>query len=190
MFLRKAALRPVPKYAIVDEAAVEAVEQGLDDQEEQLQEALDAGYRLLDRKQPILAKWLAEEVSHQKDELAQSLGYFLAVTVFQAFHEAFPARLGAVDERALQIALETLEADEEIRAADPIEVLDSDDVVAMGQPVVLSYVQHHIGEALEQAGEEANLEDLNRIYRAILVEVIALSHAVGPPSGTTSEALA
>lgn len=190
MFLRKAALRPVPKYAIVGEQAIEAVELTLEEEDENLQDSLDAGYRELDRKQPILAGWLAEEVSHRSDEMAQSLGYFLAVTVFLAFQEAFPRRLGEVDQGALQITLDTLEADEELRAEDPLEVLDSDDVVAMTQPALLEWVQHHLQEALEQAGDDAHLEDLDRVYRAILVEVIALSHAVQGPPGHLDEVLA
>lgn len=190
VFLRKAALRPVPKYAIVGEEAIEAVEQSLEHDEEDLQDALDTGYRDLDRRQPVLATWLAEELSHRSDEMAQSLGYFLAVTVFMAFREAFPRRLGQVDEGALRIALETLEADEELRAEDPLEVLDSDDVVALTQPALLDWVQHHLQEALEQAGDEADLEDLDRVYRAILVEVITLSHAVQAPPGHVNEALA
>jgi hypothetical protein len=190
VFIRKAALRKVPKFALVDEQAIESVEMSLDDDEESLQDALDTGYRELDRKQPVLAAWLAEEVSLRADEMAQSLGYFLAVTVYLAFREAFPTRLGSVDEGALQIALDTLEADEELRAEDPLEVLDSDDVVAMTQPALLDWVQHHLQEALDQAGEAADLEDLDRVYRAILVEVITLSHAVQAPPGFVDEALA
>lgn len=190
VFLRKAALRPVPKFAVVDEQSIDAVESILEDDEEDLQETLDSGYRELERKQPILANWLAEEVSHRSDEMAQSLGYFLVVTVFLAFREAFPTRLGQVDEGELKMALDTLETDEELRAQDPMEVLDSDDVVAMTQPALLDYVQHHLQEALAQAEEETDLEDMDRVYRAILVEVIALSHVVQGPPGHVNEVLA
>jgi hypothetical protein len=189
VFLRKAAIRPVPKYAVVGEAAIAALELSLED-EQGLQAALDSGYRELDRRQPALASWIAEEVSERSDELAQSLGYFLAVTVYLAFREAFPTRLAEIDESALGVARDTLSTDEQLRANDPLEVLESDDVVAMGQPVVLEYVQHHLTEALEQAGDAADLEELDRIYRAILVEVIALSHAVTGPRGQLDEALA
>jgi len=191
VFLRKAALRPIHKWAVVDDAAVEAIERELEGVDDDLQEILDVAYRELERRQPALSRWLAEEVALRSDELAQSLGYFLVVTVFRTFREAFPARLTEVDQAALEIALDTLRTDEEIRAADPLEVLDSDDVLAMGQPAVLSYIQHHLEEAVAQAGAEADLEDLDRIYRAILVEVIALSAAVGAPAGAeTGSALA
>jgi hypothetical protein len=187
MFLRKAALRPVPKWAIVDELAIDALEESLGDGDAKLQEALDAGYRDMDRLQPRLAEFLAGQVSSRKDELAQSVGYFLAVTVYLAFKEAFPTRLDAVDETSLQLAIDTLEVDEELRANDPSEVLESDDVVAMGQPVVLGYVQHHFDEALAQADDDVDLEAFDVVYRAILVEVVALSHAVRGPGGEAQD---
>lgn len=173
----------MPGYAVVDDSSVEAVEELLGDGSDDLQELLDRGYRDLDRQQPVLGQWLAEEVSSRRDELVQSLGYFLSVTVFLAFREAFPRRLGTVDPGTLEIALETLAADEELRAEDPTEVLDSDDVVAMGQPAIVGFVQHHVQQALEQADEDVDLHDLDRVYRAVLIEVIALSHAVSSPTG-------
>ena len=66
---------------------------------------------------------------------------------------------------------------------DPTEALDSDDVVAMGQPAVLDFVQHHVEEAIEQAEGDVELTELDHVYRALLVEVIALSHAVTGPRG-------
>jgi hypothetical protein len=131
----------------------------------------------------VLSEWLSEQLAEGNDELVQSLGYFLVVTVFMAFREAFPTRLEEVDEGALQIALETLAVDEELRANDPTETFDSDDVVAMGQPAVLDFVQHHVEEAIEQAEGEVELGELDGVYRALLVEVIALSHAVTGPRG-------
>lgn len=171
----------MPPWAVVDEVALDALESSLGEDDEALQQVLDAGYREMDRLQPHLAEWLAGEVSGETDELAQSVGYFLVVTVYLAFREAFPTRLDAVDEAALSIALETLEADEALRAADPTEVYESDDVVAMGQPALLAYVQHHFDEAVSQADGSPDLDAFDAVYRAILVEVIALSHAVRAP---------
>lgn len=183
MFLRKAAIRSVPAHAVVGEDAIQAVEEQLGEDEGSLQDALDQGYRDLDRLQPTLGSWIAEQVARRTDELVQSLGYFLTISVFLVFREAFPRRLSEVDAGALQLALDMLAADEELRANDPTEVLDSDDVVAMGQPALLGFVQHHLEQALEQAEAELDLQDLDRIYRALLVEVIALSHAVTSPPG-------
>lgn len=182
-FVKKAALRPVPPWAVVDEMAVGAVEQLLGDESDGLQEQLDAAYREMDRKQPALAAWLGSEVSGRSDDLAQSLGYFLVVTVYIAFREAFPTRLGEVTEAELTDARQMLAADEELRQSDPAEMMESDDVVAMTQPTLLHFVQHHLDQALDQAGEGADLEAFDRVYRAVLVEVIALSHVVTPPEG-------
>lgn len=183
MFLQKAAIRQVPKFAVVDEAAVESVEEQLDVDDDAIQGVLDGGYRELDRRQPALSAWLAEEVSDREDELAQSLGYFLAIAIYLAFREAFGARLGEIDEHGLALALETLSMDEELRASDPADTLTSDDVIALGQPVLIDFIQHHMREAIEQAGDEVDVESLDRVYRAVLVEIIALSHAVLPPDG-------
>lgn len=191
-FVRNTALRDVPRHAVVDEVAIQAVEDQLGDEGDDLQQTLDGTYREMDRKQPALAQWLAEQVSSRSDDLAQSLGYFLVVTVYMAFREAFPTRLGEVEETSLKLAIDMLAADEELRANDPTEIMESDDVVAMGQPVLLHFVQHHLDQALSQGGEDPDLEAFDHIYRAILVEVIALSHAVRSPDGTstTTEILA
>ncbi|HJL19248.1 MAG TPA: hypothetical protein RMH99_26525 [Sandaracinaceae bacterium LLY-WYZ-13_1] len=173
----------MPRWAVVDDVAIDALEGELDDGEEGLQETLDQSYREMDRLQPELAAWLAGQVSSRQDELAQSVGYFLAVTVYMAFREAFPTRLSNVDEAGLRLAIDTLEADSELRANDPTEVFESDDVVAMGQPAVVSYVQHHFDEAIAQADGAADLDAFDAVYQAILVEIIALSHAVRAPDG-------
>lgn len=183
VFVRKAALRPVPAFAVVDDHIVEGVEATLDDEEDALQDALDRGYADLDRRQAALSSWMARELSGTQDEMVQSLGYFLVVTVYLAFREAFPTRLHEVGDDDLRMADATLEADEEIRAADPTEILDSDDVVALSQPALIAFVQHHVHEALDQSEGEVNLDQLDRIYRALLVQIIALSHAVASPSG-------
>lgn len=183
MFLRKAALRPVPRWAIVDEDVIATVEASLEDDEKNLQESLDRGYSDLDRLQPTIALWMADELSRMGDELVQSVGYFLSVTVYLSFREAFPTRLREVDEGMLRIAEATLTADEELRAEDPMEILDSDDVLAISQPSLVAYVQHHVGEALDQGEGEVDLDELDRAYRALLVQVIALSHAVASPTG-------
>ena len=48
---------------------------------------------------------------------------------------------------------------------------------------LVEFVQHHLDEAIEQAGESPDLDSFDHVYRTVLVEVIALSHAVLPPEG-------
>jgi hypothetical protein len=167
---------------MVEPHFIEAVESALDE-DGKLQNRLDLGYRELDRRQPTLSGWLSSELSVGHDETVQSLGYFLIIAVYLAFREAFPTRLHEVDDGSLQIALDTLTADEELRANDPTEILESDDVVAISQPSMVAFVQHHVQEALEQSKGELDLGELDRIYRAVLVQVIALSHSVASPAG-------
>ena len=190
MFIRKAAIRPVPGYALVDEAAIDSLEGSLGIERDGLQGSLDEGFRMLDRTQPALARYLAEAVSLGGDELVQSLGYFLVVSVYLAFREAFPTRLAQIDESGLAIATDLLTADEALRADDPLEVLDSDDVIALGQPHVLQFVQHHVQEALSQSEADVELSELDSVYRTVLVEVLALSAAVEAPRGHVDRALA
>lgn len=184
-FLQRAAIRPVPPHAVVDEATITEVESALDE-DGQLEGALDRGYRDLDRTQPRLATFLSEEIAARTDEVAQSLGYFLIVAVYLIFREAFPTRLVEIDEDALAAAVGSLETDEELRAEASDEVLETDDVIAMGQPAVLEFVQQHLQEALAVAGEHAELDELDDVYRAVLVEVIALSQCVGSPTGESA----
>ena len=62
------------------------------------------------------------------------LGYFLIVTVYLAFREAFPNRLSIIDGSHLALARETFDADAALRKDDPSEIVETDDVVAMTQP--------------------------------------------------------
>jgi len=193
VFFRKAALRPVPSFATVDNRYVQSMEQSLDDDDEKLQEALDRGYHDFDSKQPAVAAHAGSILSTLNDELVQALGYFLTVTVYLSFREAFPTRLTTASEDDVSIAEATIEADEEIRANDPDEALETDDVVGIAQPAVVAFVQHHVEQALEQGGDEVNLTELDRVYRSVLVEIVALSHAVASPEGVVGpprEALA
>lgn len=173
----------MPPYAVVRPDVIEVLENAYEDGEEKLQQALDRGFSELDRKQPVLGTWLAEGLALSQDELVQSLGYFLVVSVFLAFQEAFPTRLVAVDSAALEVARETLRVDQELREADPHEVLRSDDVLALSQPALLRFVQHHVNEAVEQAPGEIATDELDQSYENVLVQIIAMSHAVLSPSG-------
>jgi hypothetical protein len=183
VFFRKAAIRPIPRYAVIDRRVIDEIERELEGESVVLQNKLDRLYGKLGQQQPVLSSFLSDELGEIEDELAQSLGYFLIAAVHMIFSEAFPSRLEEVDEDALALALATLSADEELRALDPLEKLDSDDLIAMNQPAVVDFVQHHVREAFEQADDDIPVTQLDRVYRAILVQIIALSHAVISPSG-------
>lgn len=190
MFLRKAAIRQVPAYALVPEAALQALEERLSFEQEDLQKTLDEGFHALSRRQPALASYLSDVVGDGPDELVQSLGYFLFVSVFMAFEDTFPTRMLEIDDAGIELTGEMLATDEALRAADPVEVLESDDVIALGQPHVIEFIQHHVQEALDQNEGKLDVEELDNVYRALLVEVLGLSHAVESPQGYVDRALA
>ncbi len=158
-------------------------------EESSLESTLEVGYQDLDETQPALAEFLSTELGARKDELAQSLGYFLIVSTYLAFKYAFAERVGTIDQQGLNAARETLETDEELRRGDPDEVMESDDVLAMGQPALLEFIQTHVGDAVNMEGESVDLEELDHVYRVLLVEVIALSHAIQAPDGPPSSEL-
>jgi thiol-disulfide isomerase/thioredoxin len=70
------------------------------------------------------------------------------------------------------------------------ELLESDDVVAMGQPHLVGFVREQVEAALEpdEDGDAADvdLDAVSAVYRAVLVEILALGQAVAPPRGVTS----
>lgn len=181
---RGGALRRPPAWAVISEETLADIEQRLDVDGMDLQSLLDAGYAEIDSEQAILSAWVADRVAACHDELAQSLGYFLVITVFLAFKEAVGARLAQVDEEKIALAEVLLETDEELRAEDPLEVLQSDDIIGIGQPALVEYIQHHMTEAVGQAEGEPPVEEFDFVYRTLLIEVIALTESVAAPLGS------
>jgi len=92
-----------------------------------------------------------------------------------------------VSEAQLEASQKALELEEELRASNAHEPLDTDDVMAIEQPGVLAFVNEHVDAALEPSETEArevDVDDVHVVYRAVLVLTLALSHAVGPAAGS------
>ncbi len=181
MWVRSAAIRPVPGHAVLTRQALELAEGRLGDDAD-AETRLDALFEELSEKQPVLGARLAAAFSRDRDELASALGYYLSLIVFKSFDEAFGALLESVDEVSLRSVEEALTLDEELRGADPKEAVDSDDVIAMEQPHVLAFLHEHIDTALELHAESADVDAVHRTYRMLLVEILALSYAVAVPT--------
>lgn len=182
MWVRRAAIRPVPLFAQVPENALTTVEDELGEDDEQARGQLDEAFARFERTQPALAERISRTLSGPLDDTALALGYFLTLAIWLAFDRVFRADLGEVSEVALRGVEEALHLDEQIRLSDPAEAVDSDDVVAMEQPHVLSFVHEHVDAALEANADEVDVDDVHAIYQTVLVEVLALSYAVSPPS--------
>ena len=182
MWVRRAAIRPVPSFALVPAHALAAVEDELGEDDEQARARLDEAFTRFERTQPALADRISKALNSPLDETALALGYFLTLAIWLAFDRVFRADVSEVTETALGGVEEALQLDEQIRLSDPAEAVDSDDVVAMEQPDVLAFVHEHVDAALEANAEEVEVDDVHAIYHVVLVEILALSYAVRPPS--------
>ncbi len=138
-------------------------------------------------EQPVLAGRVAAVLARPMGETPLALGYFLSLAVWLAFDESFGTRLRMVSEEEAEATLEALQLDEELRQEAPDEVVETDDVIAMEQPHLVDFVREHIDVALEADPVGVEVEEVDLIYRMVLLEVVALSYAVdapGAPPGT------
>ncbi|HMY17433.1 MAG TPA: hypothetical protein PKA58_14020 [Polyangium sp.] len=182
MWVRGAAIRPVPSFAQIPLRVLTEVEEQLASDDTEARGKLDEAFARFERTQPALAERIAQILSGPLDETALALGYFLTLAVWLAFDAVFHDELDEVTAVGLTGVEESLKLDEQLRKADPTEALDSDDVIAMEQPDVLSFVHEHIDAALEANASEVDVDDVHAIYRVVLIEVLALSYAVRPPA--------
>jgi hypothetical protein len=191
MWVRGAAIRPVPRWAIVASATLEEVERELGDDSPAGRDSLDAAFARFECTQPNLADAVSQVLARPLDETALALGYFLSIAIWLAFERTFgPERLRIVTEDALQATREAIALEEELRAADGQEPFDMDDVVSTEQPNVLRFVHEHVDSALDPAGShggqegergrEVDVDDVHSVYRAIVLLTLCLSHAVVP----------
>lgn len=187
MWVRGAAIRPVPGYAVVDRDVLDAVEDDLADSGLSSKSDLDDAFGRFEQTQPALAARAATVLARPLDETALALGYFLTIAVWMAFERAFGARLEEVTEEAAIAAEKALELEEELRASHGDEPLELEDVMAIEQPGVLAFVNEHVEAALEPTDaepREVDVDDVHAVYRSVLVLTLALSHAVVPRAGS------
>jgi hypothetical protein len=194
MWVRGAAIRPVPRYAIVGSASLEQIERELADDSPRAREELDHAFARFESTQPHLADAISRLLSKPLDESALALGYFLSIAIWLAFERTFSdRRLREVSPDALKATEEAIELEEELRAAHGDEPLDLDDVVSIEQPNVLAFVHSHVDAALDPrtrkaegvAAREPDVDDVHAVYRAIVLLTLCLSHAVVPADGAS-----
>lgn len=186
MWVRGAAIRPVPPYAVVGRDVLDAVEDELAASGVSTKSDLDDAFGRFERTQPALAAQVAQVLARPLDETALALGYFLTIAVWLAFERAFASRLREVADAELEAAEAALKLEEELRAAHASEPLDTDDVMAIEQPGILAFINEHVDAALEPTDADArdvDVDDVHQVYRTVLVMTLALSHAVSPASG-------
>ncbi len=186
MWVRRAAIRPVPSYAQVAEPVLARIEDELSADDDASRTKLDEAFARFESTQPVLADRLSDELARPLDETALALGYFLTLAIWLAFEATFDDSLGQVNELGLSGVEEALTLDEQIRLSDPAEAVDSDDVIAMEQPHLLAFVNEHLDAALEANADAVDVDDVHEIYRVVLIEILALSYAVKAPAKATA----
>jgi hypothetical protein len=192
---RGSAIRPVPSYAIVGEAALRRIEEDLADEDAGGPSSMDGAFERFEETQPELSLRIQEMLDRPLDETALALGYFLSIAVWLAFEREFQGRLSVITEDAWVATVDAFALEEDLRRRDANEPLDLDDVLAIEQPAVIAFVHDHI-DAARQSGRpyaddasdagavarEVDEGDIQLVYRTILLETLALSHAVVPDS--------
>ncbi len=197
MWVKGAAIRPVPRFAIVDRAALDRIEQELADDSPRAREELDGAFSRFEATQPHLADNVSGVLAKPLDETALALGYFLSIAIWLAFDRTFgPNRLREVSADVLKATAEAIALEEELRAANGAEPLELDDVVSLEQPHVLAFVHEHVDAALDPSAreggsepgtrrEEVDVDDVHAVYRSTVLLTLCLSHAVVPVDGAT-----
>lgn len=186
MWVRGAAIRPVPPYAVVARDVLDRVEEELAEGSLGTKFELDDAFERFERTQPALAQRAADVLARPLDETALALGYFLTIAVWLAFERAFGARLAEVSEDERAAADAALELEEQLRASHSNEPLELEDVMAIEQPGILAFVNEHVDAALEPQDDgtrEVDVDDVHVVYRNVLVQTLALSHAVSSAAG-------
>jgi hypothetical protein len=200
MWVKGAAIRPVPRFAVVERATLDRIEQELADDSPRARDELDGAFTRFEATQPHLAETVSSVLARPLDETALALGYFLSIAIWLSFERTFgEQRLREVSSDVLAATSEAIALEEELRAANGAEPLELDDVVSLEQPHVLAFVHEHVDAALdpgartsdEGSGGEAldhsdiDVDDVHAVYRATVLLTLCLSHAVVPVDGAT-----
>jgi len=183
MWVRRSAIRPVPSYAKVHEGAVGRVQSELLLESVDSQADLDEAFENFELTQPALADHVGVVLSRNLGDSALALGYYLSLAIWMIFDRAQGGALGEVDPAELRSTKELYELDLSLREAEPTEPLETDDVVSMEQPALVSFVHDHIQTTLDSEHSTLQPEELRMIYSMLLIEILALSYAVKVPEG-------
>lgn len=181
MWVHPVAIRPIPPYAVVSEAAVERAREEVSKAEDDA-DALESIHSELINEQPILADYLTGILSTDLDETALALGFFLSLVIWKSFRRVFGERLRQVDQEGVESMTSTLTAEEELRAQNGREPIDWEDIALVDQPHIAALMNQQIETALGIDDTEIDLDDVHTVFRALVLMTLALSYAVDGPA--------
>jgi hypothetical protein len=183
VWVRRSAIRPVPRFARIPRYRLERVRESISGDDDETHTLIDSAFERFEKCQPALSAHVAQVLSEPLDETAVALGYFLAIAVWLSFDETHGQNVRELTAEGVQATVEALVLDEELRRSDPIEALETDDVIAMEQPELVAFVHEELDSALEAHAEDVDIDDVNIVFRLVLVEILGLSHCVRRPEG-------
>jgi hypothetical protein len=183
VWVRRSAIKPVPRFARVPAGAVVAARALLSGADEQRRASVRERFERLAHAQPGLARYLQRRLALALDPAALALGQMLAVAVYLAFESTPGLRLRPVSDDLMAATDAALSADEALRQSDPMDALDSEDIVAIEQPALVGFANEQIGLTLEQHAGSIDVDQVALVFRAVLVAILALSQAVAAPPG-------
>jgi hypothetical protein len=183
VWVRRSAIKLVPRFARVPASAVAAARALLSGTDEQRRAFVRERFDRLSLAHPGLARYLQGRLPPALDNAALALGQMLAVAVHLSFESTPGLRSRPADDDLVAAADAALGADEALRRSDPMDALDSEDIVAIEQPALVAFVNEHVGLTLERHAGAIDVDQVALVFRAILVEILALSQAVLPPPG-------
>ncbi|HTV23694.1 MAG TPA: hypothetical protein VMG12_33620 [Polyangiaceae bacterium] len=183
MWVRRSAIKPVPRFARVPASAIAAARALLSGTDDEQRAFVRERFERLRVAQHGLTSYLQGRLQPGLDARALALGQLLAVAVHISFESTPGLRLRAASDDLVAATDAALGADEELRRSDPMDALDSEDIVAIEQPALVAFVNEHVGRTLEQHAGSIDVDHVAQVFRAILVEILALSQAVSAPPG-------
>lgn len=183
MWVLRSAIRPVPSYARIDEATIQSVLENFANEADEHHDDFDAAFAEFDEAQSVLAHYVSGELSRNLGEPAMALGYFLSLCIWLSFERAMGRNINFITKESLDETCQLLELDQEMRKADVNEPLDTDDVVRMEQPRLVQFIHEHIENALDLESTELEMNELQVVYRMVLIMTLSFSYAVRAPAG-------
>lgn len=193
MLVRRSAIRPIAHYSRVSGRAVDHVVQRIlreNSREKSSAEEISknwfaSGELQLQARQPALGQYLLRHVAASED--IQRLAQQLRVGIFLMFEHGHNGDLLVLGEDQLNVCEASLRADEELRISDPVDPMDTEDMVGVEQPELMSWLNARLAHVLSEQAETIDVDDVGKVFRSLLVAVLALSEAVQAPSGIDSD---
>jgi hypothetical protein len=183
VWLGDTAIPPIPAYARVRARALHDASRELAAGPSGV--TLANHFSRFEHSQPTVAERLTRRLGQSVHEGLREVGVTLAVALWIAFERTAVHGLDGVRPEDWNHAKQLLRTDEEIRRRNPNTVMESDDVIAAQQPDAAAFVRKRLDEVLRAYADEIDVDDVDKVYELMLIEVLALSYAVRAPTQGT-----